>query len=442
MTGLERLLTDSCAVVLIGFGAANQAVAEALVARGHDVQVFDDRPSVEARAAADRLGVRLDVGDGHLDASAMADLIVPTPGLPEGHPAFAVADAAGTPVVSEFDLAAVWDDRPVLAITGTNGKTTSVELAVAAFAAGGRRAVGVGNTDIPFVRAIAEPATDVFVVEASSFRLSRVEHFRPDVSVWLNFAPDHLDVHRDLASYEAAKARLFSQGVDGRLVANVDDPVVMRNVPAGASVTTFGTTGEWRCEGDALMGPHGPFGQVGDLWRSLPHDVANTLAVAAAVEPFGIEPETVAGAAATFEAPAHRVTRVGMLDGQPYFDDSKATTPHATLAALRGFDEVVLIAGGRNKGVDLAELADGSGRLRAVVAIGDAADEVSEVFGGRVAVARAESMGAAVDAARRFAAGEVPVLLSPGCASFDWYSSYGERGDDFARLVRERGESS
>ena len=149
MTGLERLLTDSCAVVLIGFGAANQAVAEALVARGHDVQVFDDRPSVEARAAADRLGVRLDVGDGHLDASAMADLIVPTPGLPEGHPAFAVADAAGTPVVSEFDLAAVWDDRPVLAITGTNGKTTSVELAVAAFAAGGRRAVGVGNTDIP-----------------------------------------------------------------------------------------------------------------------------------------------------------------------------------------------------------------------------------------------------------------------------------------------------
>ena len=438
MTCLDELLATPCSVVLVGFGLANRAVADALVRRGHTVAALDDRPTPEAQAVAERLGVGLTTVDGHLRSCREADFIVPTPGLPEHHAAFTQADDAGTPVVSEFDLAAVWDDRPVLAVTGTNGKTTTVELAVAALVAAGRRAVAAGNTDIPLVAALDDEDADVFVVEASSFRLARADRFRPDVVVWLNFAPDHLDVHRDLASYEAAKARLFTLGAAGRIVANRDDPVVMRNVPAGASVSTFGTDGDWRRDGDDLIGPGGVFAAVDELWRSLPHDVSNTLAAAAAVEAFGVGSETVAAAAGSFSAPAHRVSPVGCLDGQPYFDDSKATTPHATLAALRGFDEVVLIAGGRNKGVDLSELVEGVAHVRAVVAIGDAACEVAGAFTGRVPVASADSMAAAVDAARQLSAGEVPVLLSPGCASFDWYSGYGERGDDFARLVRER----
>ena len=432
---LDEVLASPASALLVGMGVANQAVAGALARRGHAVVAVDDNPSDELRADADALGITLGSSDELVDLVAAAAFVVPTPGLPEQHEAFAIADAAGVAVVSEFDLAAVWDDRPIVAVTGTNGKTTTVELAVAALAADGRVAVAAGNTDIPLVTAIDDPNTDVFVVEASSFRLARASRFRPTVATWLNFAPDHLDVHRSLESYEAAKAHLFSLAGGGTVVANAADPVVMRNVPADAVAVTFGAGGDWSLDGDVLAGPDGPFAVTGELWRALPHDIENTLAVAASLAPLGVSPEAVARAASTFAPLAHRVTPVGELDGQTYYDDSKATTPHATLSALRGFDRVVLIAGGRNKGIDLTPMASASDRVVAVVAIGDSADEIERAFAPDTPVVIAGDMGGAVSAARRLAASSVPVLLSPGCASFDWYRSYGERGDDFARAV-------
>lgn len=438
---LDELLASPCSALLVGFGIANRAVAAALVARGHSVVVVDDRAGADVRAAAAELGLTLAVDPAAIDVHvAAADLVVPTPGLPEQHEVFAAAGAAGVPIVSEFDLAAVWDDRPIVAITGTNGKTTVVELAVAALAEEGRAAIAAGNTDIPLVAAIDDSAIEVFVVEASSFRLTRADRFRPFVGAWLNFAPDHLDVHADLDAYEAAKARMFQLvPADGTVVANAGDAVVMRNLPADAHVVTFGTAdADWRLIGDDLVGPDGPFARTTELWRSLPHDIDNTLAVAALLAPIGVGPEAVARAAAGFATMAHRLAPVGQLDGQTYYDDSKATTPHATLAALRGFDEVVLIAGGKNKGIDLGALAAAASHVRAVVAIGDAACEIAAAFAGHARVEKADTMEAAVDAARGLSGGEVPVLLSPACASFDWYSSYGARGDDFARIVRGR----
>lgn len=438
---LDELLASPCSALLVGFGLTNRAVAAALVRRGHAVVVVDDRGGDEVGAAAVDLGLTLSDASVAIDAYvSAADLVIPTPGLPERHGVFAAADDAGIPIASEFDLAAVWDDRPIVAITGTNGKTTVVELAVSALAEAGRAAVAAGNTDIPLVAAIDDPAIEVFVVEASSFRLARADRFRPSVGAWLNFAPDHLDVHEDLDAYEAAKARMFQLvPPDGTVVANAGDAVVMRNIPAGVRVVTFGTPdADWRVNGDELIGPQGSFAQRSELWRSLPHDIENTLAVAAVLAPIGVEPEAIARAGAGFTTMAHRLVPVGQLDGQTYFDDSKATTPHATLAALRGFDEVVLIAGGKNKGIDLGELVNGAPHVRAVVAIGDAACEVATAFAGHARVEKATTMEAAVDTARGLSGGEVPVLLSPGCASFDWYSSYGERGDDFGRIVRER----
>jgi UDP-N-acetylmuramoylalanine--D-glutamate ligase len=395
----------------------------------------DDNPSDELRADADVLDITLGSSDELAGLVAAAAFVVTTPGLPEWHDAFTIADVAGVALVSEFDLAAVWDDRPIVAVTGTNGKTTTVELAAAALAADGRVAVAAGNTDIPLVTAIDDPGTDVFVVEASSFRLARATRFRPTVATWLNFAPDHLDVHRDLESYEAAKAHLFSLAVGGTVVANTADPVVMRNVPAGATAVTFGVGGDWYLDGDVLAGPDGPFAVTGELWRALPQDIDNTLAVAASLAPLGVSPEAVARAASTFAPLAHRVNPVGEVDGQIYYDDSKATTPHATLSALRGFDRVVLIAGGRNKGIDLTPMASAPDRVVAVVAIGDSANEIERAFAPDTPVVIASDMGGAVSAARRLAASSVPVLLSPGCASFDWYRNYGERGDDFASAV-------
>jgi UDP-N-acetylmuramoylalanine--D-glutamate ligase len=325
-------------------------------------------------------------------------------------------------------------------VTGTNGKTTVTTLVTAMLRASGIVAIDAGNTEVPLVSAIDDPVPEVFVVEASSFRLAPLRRFRPTAAAWLNFAPDHLDVHLDLASYEAAKANLWARTEgDDLAVANADDPVVMAHVPTGARVETFGLgrQADWYEDGGTLRGPGGQgVLAVADLPRTLPHDIANALAATATARGGGASLDGARAALTSFSGLPHRVTPVGEADGVSWFDDSKATAPHATVAAVSSFDSVVLIAGGRNKGLDLGSLADLVPRLRAVVAIGDAADEVAAVFEGRVPVVTAGSMGAAVAAAREAARPGDTVLLSPGCASFDWYGSYAERGDDFARAVR------
>jgi UDP-N-acetylmuramoylalanine--D-glutamate ligase len=444
---LDALRAGPKRALLVGMGVTNRAVAGALLRRGHQVTAVDDRPDDLLRGAASDLGLELIDGPTDADLHRLvdeADFVVPAPGLPERHVAFAAADAAGREVVSELDLAAAWDQRPIAAVTGTNGKTTVVEMSVDALLRSGIGAVAAGNTDVPLVVAIDEPATDVFVVEASSFRLARVRDFQPFVGTWLNFAPDHLDIHPDLEAYETAKAKIFSSiAPGGTAVANALDPVVMRHVPIDRTVVTFGgPAADWRVEGDKLSGPDGPFLTTDRLWRSLPHDVEDVLAVAATIMPLGADLDAVAATAETFAGLPHRVSPVAEVDGSMFYDDSKSTTPHATLAALRGFDSVVLIAGGRNKGIDLGVLAAGGAHIHAVVAIGEAADEIAAVFDATHPVSRATDMDSAVATARALAAGGRVVLLSPACASFDWYGGYGERGDDFARSVRSLGGST
>ncbi len=261
------------------------------------------------------------------------------------------------------------------------------------------------------------------------------------MGTWLNLAPDHLDWHGDMASYAAAKARLWANaGPDDVAVANVEDPVVLEAARASrARVVTFGLAGgDWRVAGDELVGPHGPLLAVGELARDLPHDRANALAAAATADAAGAAPEAVAAVLRSFRGLPHRITPVGEHGGVRWLDDSKATDPHAAVTAVRGFDSVVLLAGGRNKGLDLSVLAEEAGRLRAVVAIGEAAPEVAAAFAGSaVPVSVATSMDDAVARARAAARPGDVVLLSPGCASYDWYGGYGERGDDFARAVAE-----
>ncbi|MCY3849497.1 MAG: UDP-N-acetylmuramoyl-L-alanine--D-glutamate ligase [Acidimicrobiaceae bacterium] len=425
-------------VLLGGFGLTNRAVAKALVGRGHTVLAFDDKPSELLRGLAGELGVELLEPSAKLDKCLdQVDFVVPTPGLAEHHSVFEQARRRGLPLVSELDLAAQWDERPVVAITGTNGKTTVVELCTDALKRSGTRAVAAGNTDVPLVEAIRDPSTEVFVVEASSFRLAHTREFTPQVAAWLNFAPDHLDVHLDLASYEKAKSRIWRNlATDGVCVANALDPVVMRHVRPDLPAVTFGGgQADWRAAEGELIGPQGPFAEVADLWRALPHDIEAALAAAASVTPVGATLSAVAEACHEFDGLPHRIAPVGEIDGSVYYDDSKATTPHATLAALRGFGRVVLIAGGQNKGVDLAEMALEASGVVGVVAIGDASGEIADAFSATHLVEVAADMDDAVIRARRLAAGGVPVLLSPGCASFDWYESYKKRGEDFIRAV-------
>lgn len=436
--------------LVVGLGRTAQAVLRALLTHGESAVVVDDQSTVEGRALAKDLGVRLveapDQGDWPRLVAGMA-AVLPSPGVADHHPVFAAARAATVPVLSEFDLAQRWDDRPVVAITGTNGKTTVAELTRSMLEASGRRAVAVGNLDVPLVAAIADPAIDVFVVEASSFRLLHSQDFAPGVGTWLNMAPDHLDHHASLEAYTAAKARLWARQTSSDVaIGNADDPVVQEHLRrAAGQQVTFGLdpSAQYHLHGDDLVLANGEVvAEVRELARAFPHDITNALAAAATAFHGGATSVGIRQALLAFRGLPHRVCLVGEAGGVRWYDDSKATAPHATRAAVRSFPSVVLIAGGRNKGLDLNELAADRAHIRAVVAIGEAAPEVVAAFEAVRPVYPVGSMDEAVAAAAGVAEPGDVVLLSPGCASFDWYQSYGERGDDFVRAVAARLEDS
>ena len=421
--------------VVVGFGVTGRAAVQHLVAAGWRVVVVNDFATAGTAAEVGALGATL----GTVAAVAGADLVVPSPGVGPGHPVHAAAARAGVAVWSEVELA--WraaGDRRVVAVTGTNGKTTVATLVASILVAAGVRAVAAGNIGFPLVSA-AGADVDVLVAEVSSFQLEYTVGFRPDVAVWLNLAPDHMDWHPSMAHYAAAKARIWANQRPGDVaVVNAEDAEVLAAASsAPGRVVTFGlATGDWRVAGGALRGPGGEVAAVADLPRALPHDLSNALAAMAAATAAGADAAACRAGVSAFTGLPHRVQPVGECGGVRYYDDSKATTPASVLAALRGFESVVLIAGGRNKGLDLRPLAAEAGRLRAVVAIGEAAPEVAAAFDGTevpvtVAASMEEAVGRATSAARPGDA----VLLSPACASYDWYRSYGERGDDFARHV-------
>ena len=441
---------------MYGLAIAGAATVRALRRRDVDVIVADDVDDDARRQLAEALGVELVAApdDAAVDALVSGcDLVVPAPGVPEDHGVITSARAHRRSLVSEIELAYDWErerlggPRRMLAVTGTDGKTTTTMLAVEMLRAAGVRAVAAGNTDVPLVEAL-ELDVDVFVVECASFRLAWTEHFRGDAAVWLNLAPDHLNWHRSMASYEAAKARIFElQRTDDVAIGFADDATVMRHLAeAPGRRCTFASLGaDYHRDGDELVGPHGVLASVHDLRRALPHDVTNSLAAAALVTETGLaDAAAVRSALRSFVGPRHRIELVGEADGVRWFNDSKATTPHASSVAIRAFGSVVLIAGGLNKGLDLAPMGAQSARVRAVVAIGRDAPDISKTFGGAagldgpIEVVVADSMRDAVDLARRAALPGDTVLLSPGCASFDWYpdGGYPARGDDFRDEVR------
>ena len=226
---------DLGSVAVLGLGVTNTASARALVARGHQVVLADDGPPEIGEALARELSVdhvHAPVGQELSDLVAGVDAVLPAPGIPDVHGVFAAAAAAKVPIISEFDLAVRWDDRDVLAVTATNGKTTVVTMVASMLEASGVATAAVGNLEVPLVAAIDDPRPSCFVVEASSFRLARSAHFAPRVATWLNFSPDHLDVHRDLETYRGAKARIWAHlGPGDTAVVSADDPVVAGLAP-------------------------------------------------------------------------------------------------------------------------------------------------------------------------------------------------------------------
>ena len=435
--------------VVIGLAETGLAVTRRLRSEAWDVTVLEDAPGTNDayadRAASVRaLHARLDEAPAATvieQEVGAADLVVPSPLVRLDHPALVAARAAGVSIRSEIDLAGERAAAPIVAVTGTNGKTTVTTLTAAMLAASGRSVVAAGNLGRPLIDAVDDRA-DVLVAEVSSFQLACSETFHPHVAVVLAITPDHLDWHGSYERYVEAKARIARwQRADDVLVFDADDRDATAIAAAGAARAVgfsrrADAAGAAREIDGRLVNAYGELlANVGDMRRALVHDRTNALASGLAAIAAGATTAGVRAALENYETLPHRVALVGEAGGVQWYDDSKATNPDATLRALESFDSVVLLAGGRNKGLDLSVLARAASRLRAVVSFGEAGPEVAKELPDSVPTEVVVTMRDAVHAAASLSQPGDIVLLSPACASFDAYANYAERGDDFASEV-------
>ncbi|HJM28097.1 MAG TPA: UDP-N-acetylmuramoyl-L-alanine--D-glutamate ligase [Acidimicrobiales bacterium] len=437
-----EIFPEGSTVGVYGLGETGIALTKFLHDGNFSVVLFDDNPSGLVIKFAESLGLEIHVPTAKSDLDGLLDgidIFMPTPGLPDSHYIFKHVFNAGIPIRSEFDLAAQYDDRPLVAVTGTNGKTTVTMMIKEMLLYSDIKTEAVGNTEIPLIEAIGDRSIEKFVVEASSFRLGHSSYFQPDISVWLNFSPDHLDVHQNLQAYEKAKASLWQNQSSGHIaIANAEDEIVMRHLPNTGIVKTFGKNlGDNKLVDDYLILENEKLLHIEDLKRSSPHDISNALAAAITARSAGAEISAIQKVLTEFVNLPHRIEFVGCKDGVAWYNDSKSTTPHSVIAAVMGFKNVILIAGGRNKGLDLRVLTCVQDHIKHLVAIGEASEEMVRVFDGSVPSTEAVSMGEAVAIARHCSKDGDVVLLSPGCTSFDWYRNYADRGEDFKRTVRD-----
>ena len=439
-------------VLVVGLGRSGLAAARLCAARGAQVTVTDQQPAEALGATLAQLPptAKQELG-GHQAATFLAAaLIVLSPGVP-ALPELQAARKRGITITGEMELASWFVDAPIVAITGTNGKSTTTTLCGAILAANGRPTFVGGNLGVPLAEAVGTPAAEqggACVLEVSSFQLETVDTFRPQVAVLLNITPDHLDRHGTLDAYVAIKTRIFAaQTAADFAVLNIDDPLVataakkIRSHCILISTRQALVVGGW-LESDALCvrlagGPveYYPAHLPGLVGR---HNLENALAALVAGRLAGALPAEARHALVTFRPLAHRMELVGELDGVFFYDDSKGTNVGAVVAALDRFPRpVVLIAGGRDKGGSyepLAQVMKQSGR--AAVLIGEAAPKLREVLAPVVPVESAASMEEAVAQAAVMARSGDAVLLSPACASFDMFRNYQHRAEVFRAAVK------
>lgn len=424
-------------------GAAISGVAAARLARnlGWSVVVYDQRS--EPLPALTAQGIPAVSGEWDSKYLEDVDLVVTSPGVPESSRPISEAIRAMIPVWSEIELAWRQLSVPVVAITGTNGKTTVTSLIAEMLAESGRRAAPLGNIGTPLSDAVGR-SLDVAVVEVSSFQLRFTESFRPDVAVVTNVAPDHLDWHGTFDRYVEAKRHIVArQRREDVVVFDVDDRGATGLVAGAAAhkIEVSGrhlpTSGYGVDEGRLVLGATSV--DTADLAVTGPAFLFDLAAAAAAASQMGATSKAISSVARNYVPAPHRRTTIMVRGGVTYVDDSKATNPHAALASISSFESVVLIAGGLAKGLDVAPLA-AHPNVHTVVAIGESAPVLLEAAG--VRGVPAESMKDAVaTATRRAKPGDV-VLLAPGCASFDMFADYGRRGDAFAEALRALPEVS
>jgi len=435
-------------VVVVGLGASGVAAAKLCLRRGASVVANDGKPREalsEEACALEGLGARLVAGDHEAAGMDRADLVVVSPGVP---PLAAVERAAkaGVPVWGEVELAvrSMAHAAPVVAVGGTNGKSTTTSLVGEMLAAHGMRAFVGGNLGEPLADH-ADERFDALVLEVSSFQMERVDRFRPHVAALLNVTDDHLDRYASFDAYARAKGNAFvRQTEEDWAVVPFGDATCMREAKRGrARVATFGPGGVVDVTEDTVIDRRMDerFARA-DMALTGGHNALNVAAAIACARPFGVTGATIRGVLSSFRGLPHRTALVAELRGVRFYDDSKGTNVGAAVTALEGLREprAVLIAGGRDKGGSYAALVQSLARKgRALVVLGEAADAIAAAVGAgatQLPVKRAASMEEAVRTAADLARPGDAVLLSPACSSFDMFRDYKHRGDEFVRVVR------
>ena len=438
-------------VLVVGLGRSGVASALFLKSRGARVTVSDAKSEDQLREEIPALldqGIAVETG-GHGERTFQnQDLIVVSPGVPVDAAPLAQARALGQPVIGEIELAAEFLPGPIVAITGSNGKTTTTTLIGEILAAGGLKTVVGGNIGTPAISLVeqATPET-VVVLEVSSFQLETIRSFRPKIGIVLNVTPDHLDRHRNFAAYVDAKARLFEnqQGEDFAVL-NADDPTCVEMAGrTRAQVFWFSRKREVEqgafVHKGAVLFRRGGAQQEVMLASEIPlkgaHNLENVLAAVCAGALMGCEAGKIAGAVRNFKAVEHRLEYVATVRSVEYYNDSKATNVDATIKALESFPgNIHLILGGKDKGSDYTVLNDLlRERVKAVYTIGAAAEKIQSQIRGATKIVAAGTIDSAVKQAAAAAQSGDVVLLAPACASFDQFQNYEHRGRVFKDLV-------
>ncbi|MCX7887344.1 MAG: UDP-N-acetylmuramoyl-L-alanine--D-glutamate ligase [Verrucomicrobiae bacterium] len=443
-------------VLVLGLGRSGMAAATLLWRDGANVVVRDEGDDDVLRDRAQRLrrlGVRVELGSS-FDAMARFDLAVVSPGIGPERPIVQQVVRAKTPVLSELELAYRFCLCPIVAVTGTNGKTTTTELITWMLQHCGKRVIPAGNIGYALSEAAEQSAgLDALVVEVSSFQLEKIERFKPDIGIWLNLTPDHLDRHGTMEDYARAKARLFmNQDASNTAIVGTQALDWARKVGCKfrGRLMTFSADGQ---QADLWLDAED--GQT--IWCWLPecrgvvlrmdetalrgaHNAENIMAAIAAGVAMGLPVRQIREAMMTYGPAPHRCEYVAEIGGVTYINDSKATNLDAVRRALETFDgRIVLIAGGRNKGMDFRQLRDVVARKgKGAVLIGETQQALLDAWGDVTVCVCAGSMEAAVRAAAELASAGDTVLLSPACASFDMFENYEHRGEEFKRCVLSR----
>ncbi len=446
---------------IIGAGATGRAAGPVLSRQGARLRIYDARPATELTAAVEALApiAELRLGDPHYAGIEECDLIVPSPGVRQEDPALQAAVRRGTPVLSEIEIAYRIAKAPIVAVTGTNGKTTTVFMAAAVLEAGGLPVQIAGNVlaggfQVPLIQAAeTHPADGWIVAEISSFQLEWVEHFRPKIAVITNVTADHLDRHGTVEAYVEAKANLLrAQGPGDWTVLNLDNPATrgLTDRARGtllrfsrSPLTDFGAWAETVEGGRCLFGRIDSVGfcniTADELRVPGEHTVENALAAILVGLAAGVAPERIGDALRIFAGVPDRLESVAVIDGVEYVNNTMCTNVDAAVQSIRAYDRpVVVIAGGKDKGLDFDPLGQTiAERAKSLVAIGHDGPRIADAARrhGFTQIRHAASMRDAVRTAAEEAAPGDVVLLAPACASFDWYTSFEARGRDFKEQV-------